>query len=596
MVNTSVRMGAALVALAALLLYGGVARTALAQTPGQTPSRTPKVEASVDRTDMTTADVLTLTLTMEGIPDISPPPPPPSVIGLVLIGRNTIARRSFDGGVMVTRFEFKFMYRPARTGKIEIAPLKVVIGSDVYVTDPIEVNVTAAPIPNAAQLPTLIQPSMLAGQDLFVEADVDDSSPYIGEQIIHTIRYYSTTPTSRPVYDLPDYAGFWNPDETRLGEDVVSAAGRRYNVKETRTILFPTLAGNITIEPTTVTALSGMPSSERVRLATRQLTLNVRPLPPDDPSAFTGAVGAYSIEGDIDTGTVSVGEPVMLTVTISGEGNVELLPAPDWPEMPGWRAFDNDTSFTASVVDGKMQGSKTFTRMLVPDASGNYELPPIEYAYFDPDIEEYVTVSTRPFSVEALAAPGGDATDPTGAAASIAEEEEPDIRYIKPAPEFMRQDGDSPVSGVAFRALWLAPVAAFAAVMVWLLLAGRMGHFSAIGRKRGGKRGDEQGPGELALARLAAIEPGASSADVADLALHGYLSAALNSPTSGLTAGTIAHRLTERGVSSDTTELLTQTLSRIDEMRFSPRSRDESDEVGRDVAELVRRLDEELAE
>lgn len=583
-------MGAALVALAALLLYGGVARTALAQTPGQTPN----VEASVDRTDMTTADVLTLTLTMEGIPDISPPPPPPSVVGLVLIGRNTIARRSFDNGVMITRFEFKFMYRPARTGKIKIEPLKVVIGSDVYVTDPIEVNVTAAPIPNAAQLPTLIQPSILAGQDLFVEADVDDSSPYIGEQIIHTIRYYSTTPTSRPVYDLPDYAGFWNPDETMLGEDVVSAAGRRYNVKETRTILFPTLAGSITIEPTTITALSGIPSSERVRLATQQLTLNVRPLPPDDPSAFTGAVGAYRIEGDIDSGTVSVGEPVMLTVTISGEGNVELLPAPDWPEIPGWRAFDNDTSFTASVVDGKMQGSKMFTRMLVPDASGNYELPPIEYAYFDPDIEEYVTVSTRPFSVEALAAPGAEAAEP--AAASVAKEEEPDIRYIKPAPEFMRQGDDSPVSSVAFRALWLAPVAAFAAVAAWLLLAGRMGRFGAMGGKRGGKRDDEQGAGELALARLAAIEPGASPADVADLALHGYLSAALNSPTSGLTAGTIARRLSERGVSSETTELLTQTLSIIDEMRFSPRAEDQSDEVGRDVAELVRRLDEELAE
>ena len=123
-----------------------------------------------------------------------------------------------------------------------------------------------------------------------------------------------------------------------------------------------------------------------------------------------------------------------------------------------------------------------------------------------------------------------------------------------------------------------------------------MGRFSAIGRKRGSKRDNEQGPGELALARLAAIEPGASLADVADLALHGYLSAALNSPTSGLTAGTIARRLSERGVSPDTTELLTQTLSRIDEMRFSPRAEEQSGEVGRDVAELVRRLDEELAE
>ena len=585
MIKTTVTMGATLIALIALLLSVGAARTARAQTP---PAQSPNVEVTVDRTDMTTADVLTLTLKVEGIPDVSPPPPPPSVIGLILIGRNTIARRSFNNGVMVAQFEFQFKYRAARTGKIEIEPRKVVIGGDVYVTDPIEINVTHAPMPSAAQLPGLNQPSSLAGQDLFVEADVDDPSPYIGQQITHSIRYYATNTTSRPIYDLPDYAGFWNPNETMYGEDVVSAAGRRYNVNETRTILFPTLAGGMTIEPTTVTAHSTIPSSGRVTLATRQIALNVRPLPPNDPSSFTGAVGKYAIDAYIDTDSVSVGEPIVLTATISGAGNIETLPAPVWPQMPdGWRAFDNDVSFNDEVLDGKIQGSKTFKRMLVPDVSGVFDLPPVEYAYFDPDAEEYVVVSAPSFSVEAF---GAGAAPSESAAASVDDEPAPDIRYIKPAPESMRRGGDSLLSNAAFRALWLVPAAAFAGLMAWLLIARRVGTSGAWG----GKRDDEPGAGELALARLAAMEPGASSADAAGLALHGYLSAALNGPTSGLTADEIANRLTERGASPETTESLTRTLARIDEMRFSPRARNEPEDVGREVAELVRKLDEEI--
>ena len=586
MVKTPVRICAALVALAALALSVGIVDTARAQAP----DRTPNVEVSVDRTDMTTADVLTLTIKVEGIPNVSPPPTPPAVPGLRLVGQESKAEHNYSSGTLVTKFQFRFMYRPVRTGAIEIDAQAVVIESKVYVTDPIEINVTAAAMPNSAQLPAMSQPSSLSGQDLFLEAEVDNDTPYIGEQIIHTIRYYSTSNTNRPIYDLPDYAGFWNPNKTILGEGAVSSFGRRYNVKETRTILFPTLAGSITIEPTTVTAQSGFPSSPRVELATRQVELNVRQLPPNDPSAFTGAVGRYDIAGSVDVATVPVGEPVVLTVTVSGEGNAELLPAPAWPEIPGWRSFDNDTTFTASVSDGKMVGSKTFKRMLVPDISGVYDLPPVEYAYFDPESEEYVTVATQPFRVEAVAAPGAEPNELSEPAdGSVAEEA--DIRYIKPAPASMRQGGDTLVSSGAFRALWLAPVAAFVGVVVWLVAARRMGTLRW--------REDEPGAGELALARLADIEPGASSADAADLALHGYLTAALSSPTCGLTAAAIGERLAERGVSAETTELLRETLAKIDEMRFSPRAREESDKVGevsRDVAEIVRQLDEELAE
>ena len=573
-------------AAAVLLLASFIATPAHAQTPS--------VTASVDRTDLTLSDVLTLTLRIEGVSNVHPLPQAPVIDGMVLVGNERRSRQSFVQGTLSAQFEFKFMYQPLRAGAVVIDPIKVILDNTVHVTKSITVNVTGGNQTTQQPATSNPQPSSLVGQDFFAESEVDDETPYIGQQITYSLRFYSANAFARPIYDAPDFAGFWNPGRSSEQESVTDVAGRSYKITEINTILFPTLAGDIKIEPTNVSVRGGLLGSSVTEYPTRQIDLRVRPLPTNEPDAFTGAVGRYSMDAEIDSYTVGLGEPVTLTLTVSGEGNMESLPAPIWPDIPGWRAFDNDAPYQMSIIDGKVQGARKFQRVLIPNASGSHLFPPIEYAYFDPYIGEYVTLTSRSLRVEVLSDPGSLEAELPASSAVGSEETAPDIRYIKPEPGSLGRSQSPLTSSNVFWGLWLTPIAGIVAVGAWLAFTRR--------RATSSNAREDVRARETVLSRLANIEPGASASDAASMALHGYLDARLGRSTAGLSAEEIAGLLNRRGVESDTSDLLVSLLNRLSEMRFAPygsrvRGNDEglNEEIGREVEAIVRKLDEEFA-
>ena len=576
----NVRKAAKLAPAAAVLLLAIVFAT-----PAN--AQTPSVTASVDRTDMTLTDVLTLTLTIEGVSNVHPLPQAPVIDGLVLVGNERRSHQTFVQGALSAHFEFKFRYQPVRTGTIEIDSINVILESVVHVTMPIMVNVTGSSQALQQLTAGSLQPSRLTGQDFYVEAEVDDQTPYIGQQITYTLRFYSANVFARPIYDAPDFAGFWNPGNSSENESLASVSGRSYNVTEINTILFPTLAGDLKIEPTNVTVRGGLLGSNVTEYPTRQIDLTVRPLPSNEPAAFTGAVGRYSMGASIDTDSVALGDPVILTLTVSGEGNMRSLPAPFWPDVPGWRALDNDAPFQMSTTGGKVEGVRKFERVLIPNASGSYVFPPIEYAYFDPHLGEYVTLTSRSFRVEVLSDPNSAPAEPL---VSIEEEEESvqDIRYIKPAPGPLGRSRTPLTSNSMFWGLWLTPLAGIVAIAAWLAFVSRNAESAKVGESTQAR--------EAVLARLAAIESGASEADAASMALHSYLDVRLGLSTGGLPSSEIVSLFNRRGVTSDTSDRLATLLDRLAEMRFSPHEIAGAKEIAQDVEAVVRTLEEELAE
>lgn len=566
-------------AVVALLLVGLAAAPAHAQTP--------TVSASVDRTNLTLTDVLTLTLRIEGVTNVHPLPQAPVVSGLVLVGSERRSHQTFVQGALSAQFEFIFKYQPLRTGSIDIDPINVILDNTVHITDPITVNVTGAS--GASQSPTGAppQPTSLVGQDFFAESEVDNETPYIGQQITHTLRFYSANVFARPIYDAPDFAGFWNPGRSNEGESLADIAGRSYRVTEVNTILFPTLAGNLKIEPTNVTVRGGLMGSSVTQYPTRQIDLNVRPLPQGEPDTFTGAVGRYSIAADVDLNTVDLGDPVTLTLTVSGEGNMESLPAPEWPDVPGWRAFDSDAPYQMSIVDGKVQGSRKFARVYIPSGSGSHVFPPVEYSYFDPYDEEYVTLTSRSSRVEVLPDPSSPDAEPLVTSVEAEDAEPQDIRYIKPVPGSIGRPMNPLTTSSVFWTLWLTPLAGVAALAA--LVAYRK-------RPTAAATPEPNVATQAALARLATIEPGSSAADVASTALHGYLDVRLERTTSGMSATEIAETLSQFGASASTCEHLVGLMRKIAEMRFSPHEIEGAEEVAQDVQAIVLTLDEELSE
>jgi len=206
-------------------------------------------------------------------------------------------------------------------------------------------------------------------------------------------------------------------------------------VTETKAILFPTVVGNVVIDPAIMDVPTGFFRSSRNQYASAKISMTVKPLPPGAPASFTGAVGSYDISASVDTNDISSSDPVTLTISLSGQGNLDALPEPAWPEMPGWRVFDNRADTATFISDGKMNGTRTYQRVLIPEITGVLDVPAVEYAYFDPTEEYYVIVSTEPITVAVSLDTTSSANDfPNQTAKLDVNRVDSDIRHIKTSP------------------------------------------------------------------------------------------------------------------------------------------------------------------
>ena len=72
-----------------------------------------------------------------------------------------------------------------------------------------------------------------------------------------------------------------------------------------------------------------------VSLTSKPVTIIVKPLPVENkPSDFKGAVGNFTIHSSLEKNNITTDDAGNLIVTISGQGNIQLINAPKvhWPE------------------------------------------------------------------------------------------------------------------------------------------------------------------------------------------------------------------------------------------------------------------------
>lgn len=564
---------------------------------GTVAAQSPVVSAEVDRASATTDDIITLSVIVEGGNQVSQPLLP-FLDGLVVIGSSSVSQISITNGKMVSNFLFEYRLVPTRTGKISIDPISIAVDGARQQTAPLELDVTqgagrvAAPTPSPDfdfDANAGAAPSGLAGQDHYVEAGVDEPNPYLGQQLIYSRKYYVVRDPVRDTFftrrssELPAFDGFWHQNLSDEGRYIVEAAGRRYTVFEERTVLFPTLVGRLTIAPS-VTRVSVSPLRPPEELATQSVLVDVRPLPAGAPAGFDGAVGDYRIEASVDSSRLSGGDPATLTVTVSGAGNIDALPEPNLPDSSDWRFFSQDSDSSAQVFQGELRGSRSFTYLLLPNTDGALQIPPIEYVYFDPVRETYVTMSTDPIRVEVE--PGSIDI----AAVQRANEAEPAIELDVVVPD--RPRGLRPVDG----ALSTGGKGFTAPAWYWGLFALPVLLLLAVeglrSRRRLARAWQAVGPGR---GRDRSGRPYASSqgpSAPADRRLLDYLSGRLARPAGGLAGDRLATELGELGADPGLISDVRGVLDAGQAARFAPPAlRDEIDEEP-GIDDLIRRLDE----
>lgn len=365
-----------------LLLLLGQARVAYAQQI--------LVEASVDQNQVSTDDVIVLTVQVNAQPDVQPTLP--TLDAFRVVGTSSASQISIVNGVTSATFAYRYQLRPIEPGNYRIDEITVIVDNQRYQSNAITIEVTQGvnPLPSD-QGNQIIAPTELEGQDFYVEARVDNDTPYLGQQILYIFQFFQALELAgRPSYGSPDFIGFWNQQENQQSSTLSDVAGRTYRITTLFSPLFGTTPGEREIAPSEFTLPDG-----RI-LQTKAVNVDVRPLPEPAPETFSGAVGNFAIEDAVDKTVVGVGEAVVWRVLLSGVGNIETLPEPTWPEIDGWRTFEDRSSVSTEFANGIIQGERLYERILIPSEIGEFELPSLEYVYFNPTTEAYETAATQP--------------------------------------------------------------------------------------------------------------------------------------------------------------------------------------------------------
>ena len=355
---------------------------------------------------------------------------PPNFVGFqVVAGPSQAVSQNWINGKSSMSKSYTYILKPTKTGKVTIAQAVMTYDGNEYKTIPQVINVTGA----VEQPKDVDDNSMRVDDSIHLVAEVSNSNPYLNEAIRVVYKIYvanQTGVTGWNELDSPKYRDFWSQNIDNRNQQVKNGTynGEPYRYLVLReAILYPQKTGKLEIEPLTLDVQVQIPTNRRdffgrpymtttsktVSAGKREITVKNLPVA-GRPASFTGAVGDFDFKVETDKAQLDAGESLTATVTASGSGNLKLMELPKLKAPQSLEVYDPARANKVSTNIYGMRGSITDSYTVVPQYGGKYIIPPVEFSYFDPKKEEYITKS----SGEMLLMVEGDAPTSTSATAA----------------------------------------------------------------------------------------------------------------------------------------------------------------------------------
>jgi hypothetical protein len=528
----------------------------------------------------------------------------------VLSGPNQSTNQSYQiiNGKVSQSFEQSFTYylQATREGTFNIPAASVTVSGKKYDSNPVSISVSQASAPPSGQNPqgkvssNQYQGEGISKEDVFIRATADKSNPYQGEQVIITYRIYTKVPISQlNVSKLSSFQGFWYKslmdDSAPLKQSSETINGQEYIVAELRKLaVYAQRTGEITIDPMELACIAQLkvtPTRPRdpffdsffddpffnrnvknieLNLVSNTLTIKVKPLPQDNrPANFSGAVGQFTMSTDIDRTQLKANEPVVLKVTISGKGNIELIDQVNINFPPDFETYDPKIANNISATAAGISGSRAFEYLAIPRNAGQFTIKPITFSYFDLAKNSYITLTGPEYTIRVEK---GD-QESTGITYSGVSQKDiqfigSDIRHIRTSVMHLVRV-NSHFYGSSSFILWLvAPLLLFIAVVLVLNANDRRrGNIALVKNRQANKvaRKNLRKADEF-------LKSGQTEAFYVEIsrALWGYISNKFNIPLSELSIETVSHRLESKSVSPESISEFTAVLDSCEYARFAP--------------------------
>jgi len=334
----------------------------------------------------------------------------------IVSGPSLSSEYRFINGIKSSSRKLSWILIPLREGVFTYENLNVKIGSKIIKTDKFQIEVTKDNL------------SQENSEEIFLKIDVSSKEIFVGEKATLTYTFFTRVPVKILSTEFPEFKEFWVEkivDPT--GKEIlpeqwkdVDQNGYSYKyLKLYEVDIFPMSAGTFELQPMIIKAQTKNDDpnfkrlfwedpffdtfSQRTRaniLVSNPVTIKVKNLE-DSPKNFSGAVGEFSLQSYLSSDKFEVGVPFSFTLQMKGSGNFHNISRPNIVFSSDFDIFEGQTSIKYDISRNK-EGFIQWEYNLIPRKEGQFEIPSIEFDYFNTNTEKWtkLKLDKKLFSVK----------------------------------------------------------------------------------------------------------------------------------------------------------------------------------------------------
>ncbi len=336
------------------------------------------------------------------------PPALPEVPGLRFSGASQSQQTSWVNGKTDSSTTFSFQIAPQQTGTFKIGPFDYKVDG--------ETKTLQGELKVVATSGDASQPQSWS-EILFARLEPDRKSAYVQEPFGLTLSIYS-----RQGLQMAGNINLQGMPETGLSElkwqeaqpNRVAISNVIYDVRQFHCRTRAMSSGGFEFKPSITVQVVTPNQNQRsndpffgsmfqrtetrpVDVQVEKATIEVKPLPEQGkPFGFSGAVGQFEFRATAQPLKVQPGDPITLTMAISGDGNFDRVMIPSLPTNGLFRLF-------GEPIRKPEDNGVRFEQVISPRTANVTEIPAIAFSYFDTKSGQYRTLNSTPLpiSVEA---------------------------------------------------------------------------------------------------------------------------------------------------------------------------------------------------
>lgn len=491
-----------------------------------------------------------------------------------------------------TTVSYTYILMPKKEGTFTIAPATIKVKDATYTSNGLSIKVLP-PDKSGKTTAERVQSASttISDDDFFVRMIVSKHDVYEQEGFLVTFKLYAARPCGINGVKFPEFEGFMAQEIDLPNKQWVQDRykDRNYFTVDLRqVVLYPQRTGDLTIGKGTYDAVIRVSTPQKARsifddffdsyrevnkqLVSSPATIHVKPLPSGKPASFSGAVGSYSMTARISANQVKANDAVTVNVQITGNGNIKMAKNPEVTFPNDFEIYDPKVDTQTKTTTAGVAGTKTIEYMAIPRYAGDFEIPSVEFSYFDTKSASYKTLKSDAFQLHVEKGEEGAASAPV--VSNFANKESvkylgQDIRFLKTRGIHFSPKREEVFFGTALYAMsYLVPLLLF--IVFFIVYRKQIKENADLARVRT-KKANKIAVKRLKNAgKLLQAQQKEAFYDEVMRALWGYLSDKLNMPLSSLTKDNVEAELAKYGVDEALTRDFMEILNTCEFARYAP--------------------------